>query len=701
MPATFATVGAWSYGLAAAGFALFLAVLALGRGLPAQPRLLLAALAASAAWAIAGTGFAVAGGAPWWTAHVCLDVVRVGLWFALLGTFFGAAPAAARRPWPLARRWRWVIALGLLGALAMVAASPPRLATDAFPADGTAVAGFAGLVALLGITIFGLALIEHLLRNAPEAVGWRVKPLLLALGSAFAFDLLLFSEAFLFRAIDPDLWAARGAVNLFVLPLIAVTVARSREWTPGVVVSRGVVFHSVALVGCGLYLLAMAAAGYYVRYFGGSWGKTVQAILLFGAALVLVVVVFSGTVRSRLRVFVGKHFFAYRYDYRQEWLRFTGRLSSPEPGQTLQQQCIRALADLVESPGGLLWLRNGSGFTPAARWNMPETAAIEPFESPFTAFLAETGWIADLAEWRASPERYGGRSLPEWFARLPDAWLVVPLAQGAGLAGFVVLAKPRAPVDVNWEVRDLLKTASRQAASYLAQLAASEALLEARKFDAFNRMSAFVVHDLKNLVAQLSLMLKNAERHRDKPEFQRDMLLTVENVVQRMNHLLLQLRSGATPVDKPAAVALEPIVRRVQTAKAVGERRLTVDVATGAHAFGHEDRLERVIGHLVQNALDATLPDGLVSIRVRRETGMAAIEIADDGVGMTPEFVRNRLFRPFQSSKPSGMGIGAYESAQYVADLGGRIEVDSEPGRGTRIKVLLPEPGAVSHREAA
>jgi putative PEP-CTERM system histidine kinase len=700
MSATFATVGAWSYGLAAAGFALFLAVVALGRGLPAQPRTLLAALAASVAWAVAGVGFAAAGGtSSWWTAYLVLDLVRVGLWLALLAAFFGVAPADAGRPWPLLPRSRRWIALGALAALAAVVAAPPRLATGAFPpAEGAALAG---LVALLGVTIFGLALIEHLLRNAPESVGWRVKPLLLALGSAFAFDLLVFSEAFLFRAIDPDLWAARGVVNLFVLPLVAVTVARSREWTPGVVVSRGVVFHSVALVGCGLYLLAMAAAGYYVRYFGGSWGKTVQAVLLFGALLVLVVVVFSGTVRSRLRVFVGKHFFAYRYDYRQEWLRFTGRLSSPEPGQTLQQQCIRALADLVESPGGLLWLRNGTGFTPAARWNLPETAAAEPFESPFAAFLAESGWIVDVAEWRASPERYGGRPLPEWLARLADAWLVVPLAQGPELLGFVVLAKPRAPVDVNWEVRDLLKTASRQAASYLAQLAASEALLEARKFDAFNRMSAFVVHDLKNLVAQLSLMLRNAERHRDKPEFQRDMLLTVENVVQRMNQLLLQLRSGATPVDKPAAVALEPIVRRVQAARAAGGRRLAVELAAGVQAFGHEDRLERVIGHLVQNALDATPPDGTVAIRVYRESGMAAIEIADDGVGMTPEFVRNRLFRPFQSSKPAGMGIGAYESAQYVADLGGRIEVDSEPGRGTRIKVLLPEPAAESEREAA
>ena len=359
MPTTFATVGVWSYGLAAAGFAVFLAVLAVGRRLPAQPRTLLAAVAASVAWALAGVAFAMGGGATWWIAQVLLDLLRIGLWLALLATFFGSSSTTGRASWSPFQGSRWPVWLGLVAAAAAAAISPPRLAVEGFQGGA---AGSAGIVALLGVTIFGLALIEHLLRNAPEQVGWRLKPLLLALGSVFAFDLLVFSEAFLFRAIDPDLWAARGVVNLLVLPLVAVTIARSREWTPGVVVSRGVVFHSVALVGCGVYLLAMAAAGYYVRYFGGSWGKSVQTILLFCAALVLVVVVFSGTVRSRLRVFVGKHFFAYRYDYRQEWLRFTSRLSSPDPAQTLQQQCIRALADLVESPGGILWLRNGTGF---------------------------------------------------------------------------------------------------------------------------------------------------------------------------------------------------------------------------------------------------------------------------------------------------------------------------------------------------
>src|SRR5213079_3087501 len=195
----------------------------------------------------------------------------------------------------------------------------------------------------------------------------------------------------------------------------------------------------------------------------------------------------------------------------------------------------------------------------------------------------------------ADPSQYPDLELPAWLAALTLPWLIVPLVTGTELVGFVVLGAPRARIDVNWEVRDLLKTASRQAAGYLAQLRASEALLEARKFESFNRMTAFVVHDLKNLVAQLSLMLRNAERHRDNPEFQRDMLSTVEHVVGRMNALMLQLRTGTTPVEKPRQVELEPLVRRVCASKGSTRSPIRLDL-NAVSGLGHEDRLEHVIG---------------------------------------------------------------------------------------------------------
>jgi putative PEP-CTERM system histidine kinase len=220
----------------------------------------------------------------------------------------------------------------------------------------------------------------------------------------------------------------------------------------------------------------------------------------------------------------------------------------------------------------------------------------------------------------------------------------------------------------------------------------TDALLEARKFESFNRMSAFVVHDLKNLVAQLQLILRNARRHGGNPEFQRDMLETVEHTVERMNMMMRQLRSGATPVENAGHVDLASVAQRVRSVRASSHPRLELLAGKGVVVIGHEERLERVIGHLVQNALDAVGDEGRVTVRVRREGNNGVVEVTDNGPGMSPEFIRDKLFKPFESSKKSGMGIGAYESRQYVEGLGGRIEVMSEIGRGTTVKLVLGAP---------
>jgi putative PEP-CTERM system histidine kinase len=462
------------------------------------------------------------------------------------------------------------------------------------------------------------------------------------------------------------------------------------------------VFHSSALLVSGAFLLAVAGAGYFIRYFGGTWGRALQIELLFAAALLVLLVASSGRFRSKLKVFVSKHFFSYRYDYREEWLRFTRTISTESSVQTLQVRTIAALADLVESPAGVLFLsEEPRGFVDAARWNMPAADVIEVGDAPLPAFLKRTGWIVSVPECRAHPERYSGLALPQWLAAIDDPWLVVPLASANDLLGFVVLTMPRTAVDVDWEVRDLLKTASRQAASYLGQGRATEALLEARKFDAFNRMSAFVVHDLKNLVAQLSLMLRNAQRHGDKPAFQADMLATVAHVVERMNGLMLQLRAEARPVDRIRSVDLDAVLRRVCAAKA--DARVPIDVQSpgAAMVVGHEERLEHVIGHLVQNAIDASLPAGRIAVSVATEPRFGVLTMIDEGIGMTPEFMRERLFKPFQTTKPAGMGIGVYESQHYVAGLGGSIRIESREGAGTRVELRLPLVDAAPLADAA
>jgi putative PEP-CTERM system histidine kinase len=681
------TAAIWSYGLAAAAFCAFALRMTLGWRAGLRAVLLLSVTVASALWAAAELALTLWPNTVTWATSNSVDTVRYALWFAFLYSLTGRLGTSTARgsartvslPW-------WLIGSVALG-----------LVTGIAPRDGEALGAFgdrAGMIAFavrVGLAVVGLVLVERLFRSTATHARWAVKPLCLGLTALFGFDLFFYSDAMLFGRYDPNLRAARGVAHALVIPLLAVAAARNPAWTIEMHLSRGAVMRSTALLVSGLFLLAIAAAGYFVRFVGGEFGKVLQIEFLFAALLLFGLAVFSGSFRSKLKVFVSKHFFSYRYDYREEWLRFTRTLSADRSPQGIQQRSINALADLVESPAGALWLRHGDqSFRTAARWNMSAVNAVEPADGALGKFLERTNWVIDLREYASSPERYPGLSVPQWLLSLPGAWLVVPLPSHTGLVGFVVLATARASIKMDWEVLDLLKTAGSQAASYLGQIQATEALLEARKFDAFNRMSAFVVHDLKNLVAQLSLLLRNAERHRNNPEFQRDMLLTVDNVVERMNKLMLQLRTGATPVDKPRPVNLEKVIRSVCAAKSAQSAPIDLDLASGISAMGHADQLEHVIGHLVQNALDATSGRGKVVVRSRRENEAAVIEVTDSGMGMTPEFIRDRLFRPFQTTKETGMGVGVYESSQYVTGLGGQILIDSTPDVGTRVRVVLP-----------
>ena len=492
--------------------------------------------------------------------------------------------------------------------------------------------------------------------------------------------------------MDADVLSVRAGIQALSVPLLLLASRRQAKALARLQVSRKAAFYSASLLLAGAYLLLVSGVGYYVRYFGGEFGPALQVATLFAALVCLVVLLLSGSVRARVRMLLGKHFFRYRYDYREEWLRFTTNLSSGNSPQEAGVSIVKGLAGMVESPAGALWIRSleSDDFGQAAHWNTPPLRDKEPIGSSISAFLLATGWIIDLEEYRRERGRYADLTLPEWIQSRPQVWLVIPLALPGDLIGFVTLERPRAPVEVNWEVRDLLKTASRQAAGVLALMRATEALLESRKFDAFNRMSAFVVHDLKNIVTQLSLMMKNAQRLGTNAEFQQDMLRTVESSLEKMRQLTLQLREGEKPREGRSGVDLLPIVKRIEASTLARGRTLELHAVDHVLARGHEQRIERVLGHVVQNALDATQASDRVWLRLQRSSGHAEVEVGDTGQGMSEEYIRNRLFKPFQTTKPTGMGVGAYESLQYVRELGGQIAVDSTVNRGTIMTILLP-----------
>jgi putative PEP-CTERM system histidine kinase len=679
-------LAATAYGVGLLGYLVLSAQLLSRAQKSGAAKLLLAAVATSALWEASGLTFAFFATPIAWLIHQLADAVRLAAW-AVLGVLLSTAPAASGSTVAP----RALLTLGGAAALALAAvfaflSALPR------PALGGSEASVAFALWMCA-AILGLVLCEKLFRGAPEERRWAIKPLCLGVAALCGFDLFMFSQGMLLRQLDHEVWSARGLVHASTIPLVMLASARNRDWTVDIGVSRSVVFGSLALLLSGVYLLGVAGAGYLVRTLGGEWGRSIQAVLLFAAVTLFALLFSSGTMRSRLRVFVSKHFFSYRYDYREAWRKFTARLADDSAPLQLPERTVSALADLVESPAGALWLTSTAGtLRPAARWNMQGIEQALEASSDLAVFLQRTGWIVDVQEQRNAPQRYPGLTLPGWLATAREAWLVIPLLFGEALIGFVLLTRPRTLLDVNWEVRDLLKTAARQAAAFLGQLQAAQALLEARQFDAFNRMSAFVVHDLKNLVAQLDLLLRNAQRHAANPDFQKDMLSTVDHVVQRMQRLLLQLRSGATPVEKPRVVDVAALLQRMRAMHLTQTRTLTVEVEPGLRALGHEARLERVVGHLLQNAIDATASDGTITLRGHLEAAQTVIEVGDDGCGMTCEFVRDHLFEPFHSTKPAGIGIGAYESQQYVGELGGRISVDSAPGRGTRMRIYLPAP---------
>mgnify|MGYP006281878697 CR=1 FL=1 len=678
-----AELAALSYGVGALASLALTVVLLLGwRGRP-EGALLIAAALANTVWA-GMLGWLLARGGTGPLAVAGADALRYGGWLAFLLYLLAG---------PLGRRNALLLSIPAVLFLAMEVGGTvfgPWLRQWPWTSG---VGPAAPLVGGLLLAVLGLFLVEQLFRQTRPEGRWAIKYLCLGLGSLFVFDLFLFADTLLMRRTDMDLWAARGAVSLVAAPLIAVAAARNPQWALDVYVSRRMVLHSATLMGSGVYLLGMAAAGYAIRVYGGLWGGAAQALFLFAAFLLLGVLVTSGQARAALRVFLSKHFFNYKFDYREEWLRFARTLEAEDSGP-LKERVIRAVAQIKEGRAGWLWQRAEEGLVPTAAWSMaPGGNQWEPGEGELARFLEETGWILEAREWRDYPERYRGIPAPDWLEEVPGAWILVPLIYQERLLGFVVVGRPRAGSEsLNWEDRDLLKTVGRQAASYLAQEEAAEALSRAQQFETFNRLSAFVLHDLKNVIGQLSLLARNASRHRRNPEFIDDAVVTIEHSVERMNHLMGQLRGGQN-LKPPAPVNVAEAVGKAVAAHGSGEPRPDLRLETeGAWVLADRGRLEAVISHIVQNARDATPSDGHLQVRLYRNADEVLLEVTDSGEGMSPEFIRNRLFRPFDTSKGDlGMGIGAYEAREFVRDLGGEVEVASILGAGTRFRVRLPD----------
>ncbi|HEX6996386.1 MAG TPA: XrtA/PEP-CTERM system histidine kinase PrsK [Gammaproteobacteria bacterium] len=665
--------GVASYGLAALAFGAAAAVLSVSRPGSRRASLLTVVVGLSAAWAAALVVLLLTS-EPSPGAVGGIDALHTFLWTACVLSWLSSP----------SRYW-------LLGLSAFAGCSIVLATIAAAWLPGMTDAVYPTLVVMALIGFLG---VEQVYRNAPEDTRRSLHLLCPAVAGIFVVDLFVYSQAAFLKELVLVPWEARGLVNAALVPPILLAVKRQPEWEQKLYVSRDVVFYTASLLGVAVYLVVMGIVVSMIRAFGGEWSLPFELAFLVAALAILAWGLFSTEIRMRARVFLVKHFYRNKYDYRYEWLRLTQSLGRSGDLPVLAHNALDGLARIVGSQQGELWLA-----CEPHRYECMATLdrrlsheARFDCNHPIVLFLASKGWVIDSEEYAREPDRYHTAFGRPQDGLLPAGSIIVPLDCQGYLQGFVVIEKPRALKSLNFEDHDLLKTAGRQVAVVLAQALAQERLAETRQFEAMNKLSMFLMHDLKNIVAQQELVVANAQRFRHRPEFIEDAIETVRSGVERMKRVLDQLNSRVRSEAASGRADVSKILMEVRSHCA--DREPVPEIQVGGPPIWvrmDREKLYSILTHLVRNAQDATPADGRIVIDLQLVGEQLVVSVEDTGKGMDQSFIRNRLFRPFDTTKGTrGMGIGAYQVRDTVRAAGGDVEVFSEPGVGTRFCVRLP-----------
>lgn len=551
--------------------------------------------------------------------------------------------------------------------------------------------------ALVLTAVLSLSLIEQIYRGSIGHQRWRLKFLCIGMGIVYSYDFYMYANAAILDNISIGIWQARGAISTLVAPLILLSALRHHKWQAEILPSRAVIFKTTIFVSSGVYLLAMMMVSYFIREWAGTWGDALQILFFTGSLVLLAMMLSSGRARAWTKVFISKNFFKLRYDYREEWIRFSLLMYANDDERQLTTRVIKALADMVESRKGVLFeWEDKRGYVLKDCWHSPfpnQEVVIEP--GPFTDYLQQSQRALEIPSHLSENDRaFSFVSVPQAIRQFSWAWLLVPLLHGNRLHAFVILAHPRvAFFNVNWEVLDLLSMAGRQAVICLVQERNAEALAIARQFEGFNRLSAFVVHDLKNVQSQLKLMQSNREKHENNPAFIRSVFNTIEHATDKIDRLLLQMRDREqllSPQTIHVATALQKVIQLTNHRHPVP--RMDWQIMNGdIQVLGDEDQLVNVLCHLVENAQQATPEHGEVVLTVALIDEKLSIAIRDTGCGMDAEFLHGDLYKPFITTKgEKGMGIGVYEAKEYVHHVGGRLSVETIKDQGSTFTLEFP-----------
>ncbi|MBT1064868.1 PEP-CTERM system histidine kinase PrsK [Bowmanella sp. Y26] len=552
------------------------------------------------------------------------------------------------------------------------------------------------------IPLVMLILLETLYRQAGSE-RWHYKPLVLYLGATSLFDFVMYADATMVSSIDPMFWTARGYIYALLLPALVIAIRRIKHWGIEIFVSRDVVLHSSLLLLAGGYLFVMAIAGYAIRYIGGDWSGAVQLVLLFLSLILLLVLFLSNTFRARIKVFITKHFFANQYDYREEWLKLSQSLSGSENNlRQVFDNGLNSLMAAINYSSGMLLKFNGKNQQIMSSIGHPPLTDIEKeVLEQLKVFLQQKHWLVDIEELRYRPFVYEGLKVNHAILNQCRFQLVLPFYRDEQLWGVALLYAPtEQKIRLDWELRDYLNAVIAQVANYLFHYEAAKEVAENAQFAAFNRMSAFVLHDLKNVLAQIDLILCNAQQHKNNPEFIEDTFETLAHTKSRMEKMLRQLteKKEALP-SSTRTLNLGNLVNKVIQERCQGLLPIPkLAESDEIELILDEEKFSNVLYHLISNAQQATPDDGSVELKVKvsKSDAGALLEITDTGCGMSQEFIATRLFKPFDTTKGNaGMGIGAYDAKNYIEKVGGRIEVVSQVGQGTRFSLFLPATAAI------
>lgn len=509
------------------------------------------------------------------------------------------------------------------------------------------------------------------------------------------FDMLVFSNLLLFNSESNTLWQARAMVSsttslILACAIIIYPFKQRQENT--FQLSHSIIIFNTSLILAGIFLISMALLGIAVDYYDAQWTKVSKILLYVMSIFAIAALSCLEKFRLWVTVWISKNFFSNKYDYQKQWIKLDELLSQKRDDNDGYEVALAALTTLFNCKSGGIWLKGPQFYSPIVLKNFTPASsrAIEANNTPFIQLLADNEWVFQAPKNSNTYDEKTNQHLPKWFVECPNAWVVMPLSAYEGLIGFAVLCKEELNNPLTWEDLDILKLTGRQVGSYLSHYQASKKLAQNQQFDLFNKITAFAIHDIKNLIAQQSLMLNNAEKFKQQPEFVNDVILTVSNSVKKMQQLLVKLQGN--PHGKLESVNINKLLETaIEMNASLNPHPELYEQGETAWVMADRDKLQMAFYHLIKNAQEATADNGKVTIKSKTENNALWLEVQDTGCGMDKKFIEEQLFKPFISTKKaSGMGIGAYQIRELIHSLQGEIFVESVVGKGTNFSIYLP-----------